>query len=192
MFELSPLPFAKDALEPHISASTFEFHHDKHHAAYVAKVNALTEGTEQADWSLEQIITDPHTSTGLFNNAAQAWNHEFFWSCLSPEKQDPSGELAEMIGQQYGDFDAFAQEFIKVGSGQFGSGWVWLVHNGDELEIRSTANAENPLTDGARPLLACDVWEHSYYLDYQNRRPDFLKIFISELANWEWANAQLS
>ena len=192
MFELSPLPFAKDAFEPQISARTFEFHHDKHHAAYVAKVNALTEGTEQTDWSLEQIITDPHTSTPLFNNAAQAWNHEFFWNCLSVGKQAPMGELAEMIGQQYGDFETFATEFINAGVGQFGSGWVWLVFNGDELEIRATANADTPLVDGVTPLLVCDVWEHAYYLDYQNRRPDFLKVFIEELANWEWANAQLN
>jgi Fe-Mn family superoxide dismutase len=192
MFELSPLPFAKDAFEPHISARTFEFHHGKHHAGYVAKVNALTEGTPQADWSLEQIITDPHTNTGLFNNAAQAWNHEFFWNCLSPKKMSPVGDLADMIAQQWGDFESFCEEFIKAGAGQFGSGWGWLVHNGDEIEIRTTTNAETPLTDGAKPLLVCDVWEHAYYLDYQNRRPDFLKVFIEELANWEWANQQLS
>lgn len=192
MFELPPLPFAKNAFEPNISAQTLEFHHEKHHAGYVAKVNTLTTGSPRSNWSLEQIITDPYTSTELFNNAAQAWNHEFFWNCLSPQKMAPVGDLADIIAQQWGGFELFAEEFIKTGTQQFGSGWVWLVYNGEDLEFRSTANAETPLTEGPKPVLVCDIWEHAYYLDYQNRRSDFLKVFIEELANWEWANQQLN
>lgn len=194
-FELPPLPYAADALEPHMSANTFSYHHGKHHAAYVNKLNGLIDGTDLADKSLEDIIqatAGKADAKGVFNNAAQVWNHTFFWNSMSPNGGGkPSGKLAEMIDASFGSFDAFADAFKNAGVGQFGSGWAWLVVDGDALKIVTTANAETPITDGLKPLLTCDVWEHAYYLDYQNDRPGFLGVFLEKLANWDFAAAQL-
>lgn len=194
-FELPPLPYAADALEPHMSANTFSYHHGKHHAAYVNKLNGLIDGTDLADKSLEDIIqatAGKADAKGVFNNAAQVWNHTFFWNSMSPNGGGkPSGKLADMIDASFGSFDAFAEAFKNAGVGQFGSGWAWLVVDGDALKIVTTANAETPITDGLKPLLTCDVWEHAYYLDYQNDRPGFLSIFLDKLANWDFAAEQL-
>lgn len=185
-FKLPDLPYAQDALEPHCSAETLSFHHGKHHNAYVTKLNELIEGTDDADKSLEEIIKS--SSGGLFNQAAQVWNHTFFWNCMSPKGGGkPDGALAKAIDDAFGSLDKFKEEFKKAGVGQFGSGWVWLVKDGDKLKIVSTGNAETPLTGSATPILTCDVWEHAYYLDYQNRRPDFLTAFLDNLVNWEFA-----
>ncbi|MGF1594952.1 MAG: superoxide dismutase [Kiloniellaceae bacterium] len=185
-FELPPLPYAKDALEPHCSAQTLEFHHGKHHQAYVTKLNELIEGTGNAGKSLEDIVRS--SSGGLFNQAAQVWNHTFFWNSMSPQGGGkPSGELAQAIDKAFGGLDKFKEQFKAAGVGQFGSGWVWLVRDGGELKIVATGNAETPLTKGQTPLLTCDVWEHAYYLDYQNRRPDFLQTFLDKLVNWDFA-----
>lgn len=194
-FELPPLPYASDALEPHMSAKTFSYHHGKHHAAYVNKLNGLIEGTDLADKSLEDIIqatAGKADAKGVFNNAAQVWNHTFFWNSMKPNGGGkPSGKLAEMIDASFGSFDAFADAFKNAGVGQFGSGWAWLVVDGDALKIVTTANAETPITEGLKPLLTCDVWEHAYYLDYQNDRPGFLGVFLEKLANWDFAAEQL-
>jgi Fe-Mn family superoxide dismutase len=185
-FKLPPLPYAQDALEPHCSAETLSFHHGKHHNAYVTKLNELIEGTDNADKSLEEIIKS--SSGGLFNQAAQVWNHTFFWNSMSPKGGGkPDGALAKAIDDAFGGLDKFKEEFKKAGAGQFGSGWVWLVKDGDKLKIVSTGNAETTLTGSATPILTCDVWEHAYYLDYQNRRPDFLQAFLDSLVNWEVA-----
>ncbi|WP_422367001.1 superoxide dismutase [Pelagibius sp.] len=187
-FELPPLPYAPDALEPHYSANTLTFHHGKHHQAYVTKLNELIDGSEHADKSLEAIITS--SSGGLFNQAAQVWNHTFFWNSMKPGGGGaPSGALAEAIDSTFGSLDAFKEKFKAAGVGQFGSGWVWLVKDGGELKIVTSANAETPLTEGQVPVLTCDVWEHAYYLDYQNRRPDFIQSFLDNLVNWEFAAA---
>lgn len=185
-FTLPPLPFAKDALEPHMSAETFSFHHEKHHNAYVTNLNKLIEGTEFENKSLEDIIK--HSSGGIFNNAAQVWNHTFFWHSLSPKGGGkPSGALADKINNDFGSFDKFVEEFKNAGATQFGSGWAWLVLDNGKLKIEKTPNAETPLTKGQTPLLTLDVWEHAYYLDFQNRRPDFISTFLDKLANWEFA-----
>jgi Fe-Mn family superoxide dismutase len=185
-FELPPLPYAQDALEPHCSANTLSFHHGKHHQAYVNKLNELIEGTDDANKSLEEIIKS--SSGGLFNQAAQVWNHTFFWNSMKPGGGGaPSGDLAKAIDSAFGGLDKFKEEFKTKGTGQFGSGWVWLVAKGESLKIVATANAETPITAGLTPILTCDVWEHAYYLDYQNRRPDFIQSFLDNLVNWEFA-----
>ncbi len=185
-FTLPALPFAKDALEPHMSAETFSFHYDKHHNAYVTNLNKLVEGTEFANKSLEEIIKT--SSGGIFNNAAQVWNHTFFWNSLSPNGGGmPTGELADKIRADFGGFDKFKEQFTAAATTQFGSGWAWLVLENDTLSIVKTANAETPLTKGQTPLLTLDVWEHAYYLDFQNRRPDFIATFLDKLANWAFA-----
>jgi len=185
-FELPPLPYAQDALEPHCSAKTLGFHHGKHHQAYVSKTNELIEGTEHAGKSLEEIIKS--SSGTLFNQAAQVWNHTFFWNCMKPGGGGkPSGALAAAIDKSFGNFDKFTEEFKSKGVGQFGSGWVWLVQDGGGLKVVGTGNADTPLTKGQTALLTCDVWEHAYYLDYQNRRPDFIQAFLDHLANWDFA-----
>ena len=185
-FTLPKLPFAKDALEPHMSAETFSFHHEKHHNAYVTNLNKLIEGTEFENKSLEEIIKK--SSGGIFNNAAQVWNHTFFWNSLSPKGGGKaSGALAEKINEDFGSFEKFEEEFKNAGATQFGSGWAWLVLDGGKLKVEKTANAETPLTKGQTPLLTIDVWEHAYYLDFQNRRPDFISTFLEKLANWEFA-----
>ncbi len=189
------LPYAADALAPHVSAETFSFHHGKHYKTYVDKGNGMIEGTDLADASLEDIVkaAKEKGDTGLFNNAAQAWNHAFFWKSMSPNGGgDPTGAIAEKITAAFGSFDKFREEFAAAGAGQFGSGWVWLVADASgAVSIVKTANADTPLTDGVTPLITCDVWEHAYYLDYQNARPKFLDAFLANLINWDFANANL-
>ena len=184
-FELPPLPYAKDALEPVISAETIEYHYGKHHQTYVTNLNKLTEGTEQADKSLEELIKT--ASGGVFNNAAQVWNHSFYWNCLSPNGGgEPGGDLAQAIDAAFGSFAAFKEAFNTSAATNFGSGWTWLVKNADGgLEIVNTSNAGNPLTDGKTPLLTVDVWEHAYYIDYRNARPKYLEE-IWKIVNWDF------
>ena len=181
--ELPPLPYEKNALEPHISQETLEYHYGKHHQTYVNNLNNLIEGTEFADMALEDIITK--SSGGIFNNAAQVWNHTFYWNCLSPSGGgEPSGPLADAINSKFGSFADFKEAFTKSAVGNFGSGWTWLVKNGDgSLEIVNTSNAGTPLTAGQTPLLTCDVWEHAYYIDYRNARPKYLEGYWN-LVDW--------
>ena len=196
-FELPKLPYAQDALEPHISAETLGFHHGKHHNAYVTNLNGLVAGTEFEGKSLEQIMVataGKSDKAGIFNNAAQVWNHTFYWHSMAPSGGgEPTGELAEKINADFGSYADFVDAFKKAGATQFGSGWAWLVLNKDgKLEVTKTPNAECPLTDGHTPLLTMDVWEHAYYLDYQNRRPDYIETFLGKLVNWQFAAANLS
>ena len=187
-FELPNLPYAKDALAPHISAETFDYHHGKHHQAYVTKLNALTEGKPEASKSLEELIKS--TSGGLFNQAAQVWNHTFFWNSMKPSGGGaPSGDLADAINRDFGSFDKFKEAFSAAAAGQFGSGWAWLVKDGDKLAVTSTSNAGNPMTDGKTPILTLDVWEHAYYVDYRNARPKFIEAYLENLVNWDFAAA---
>ena len=184
--KLPELPYAKDALAPHISAETLDYHYGKHHQTYVTNLNKLIVGTEFSDATLEEIIKK--ASGGLFNNAAQVWNHSFYWNCLSPNGGgEPSGALAEAINKTFGSFADFKEKFSQTAITTFGSGWTWLVKNGaGELEIISTGNAGTPLTEGRTPLLTCDVWEHAYYVDYRNARPKYVEAFWN-LVNWEFA-----
>tara|TARA_R110000787_G_scaffold186397_3_gene298009 strand:+ start:17679 stop:18281 length:603 start_codon:yes stop_codon:yes gene_type:complete len=196
-FELPALPYETNALEPHMSANTFDFHHGKHHNTYVVNLNKLLEGSPLEGKSLEEIITataGDASKAGMFNNAAQVWNHTFFWNSMSPNGGgEPSGDLATKINEDFGSLDAFKEKFKEAGATQFGSGWAWLVvGDGGKLEIIKTPNAENPMTQGKTPLLTCDVWEHAYYLDYQNRRPDFLTAFLDNLVNWDFAAENLA
>jgi len=183
--ELPPLPYAKNALEPHISAETLEYHYGKHHQTYVTNLNNLIGGTEFENLSLEDIIRK--SSGGIFNNAAQVWNHTFYWNSLKPNGGgEPGGALAEAIGKAFGSFDKFKEEFTKCAVGTFGSGWAWLVKNADgSLAIVSTGNAGCPLTAGQTPLLTCDVWEHAYYIDYRNARAKYVEGFWN-LVNWDF------
>ncbi len=192
--ELPELPFAKDSLAPHMSSDTLDFHHGKHHNAYVVKGNELLEDAGIDADNLEDLVKKCAEKGGpLFNNVGQHYNHSFFWNSISPNGGGaPSGELAAAIDASFGSFDNFKTEFVNGGVGQFGSGWVWLVADADSLKVVKSANAETPLTDGLKPLLVCDVWEHAYYLDFQNRRPDFLASFIDNLANWDFANQNLA
>ncbi|MBB1273573.1 MULTISPECIES: superoxide dismutase [Fe] [Psychromonas] len=185
-FELPALPYAKDALEPHISAETLEFHHGKHHATYVAKLNGLVEGTDLAEKSLEEIIKT--SEGGVFNNAAQIWNHTFYWNCLAPNAGgEPTGELAAAIDAKFGSFAEFQAQLNDKAVNNFGSSWTWLVKKADgSLEIVNTSNAGTPLTEeGTTPLLTVDLWEHAYYIDYRNVRPNYLNGFWA-LVNWEF------
>jgi len=192
-FELPALPYAKDALAPHISANTLDFHHGKHHNTYVVNLNNLIADTDLADKSLVEIMkatAGDASKAGVFNNAAQVWNHTFFWNSLSPNGGGaPRGALAQAIEDTFGSLNGFKEAFKTAGLTQFGSGWAWLVSRDGKLEITKTPNAECPLTSGAIPIITCDVWEHAYYLDYQNRRPDFLDTFLNELINWDFASA---
>jgi len=192
--QLPELPFAKDALAPHMSADTFDYHHGKHHNAYVVKGNELLAeaGIDASD--LVQLVHETAKIGGaLFNNVGQHYNHSLFWNSLSPAGGGaPTGEISARIDADFGSFDEFKAQFVAGGVGQFGSGWVWLVERDGKLAIEKSANAETPLTTGAKPLLVCDVWEHAYYLDFQNRRPDFLASFIDNLVNWDFANANLA
>ncbi|MCP9794523.1 superoxide dismutase [Synechococcus lacustris] len=193
---LPALPYGLDALEPHISRSTLEFHHGKHHAGYVTNLNKLVEGTELADKSLEETITAVAGDTskaGVFNNAAQVWNHSFYWQCIKPAGGGmPSGALAEKINADFGSFESFAEQFKTAGATQFGSGWAWLVLDAGSLKVTKTANADLPLAHGQKALLTMDVWEHAYYLDYQNRRPDYMATFLDKLVNWDFVAANLA
>ncbi|MEJ8567223.1 superoxide dismutase [Elongatibacter sediminis] len=194
-FELPGLPYKLDALEPHVSARTFEFHWGKHHRAYVDKLNAAVEGTDYAGASLEDVIRRSAQAgdSGVFNNAAQAWNHDFLWKSMAPDGGgEPSGALLERINGSFGDVDTFRKRFKEAAVGQFGSGWAWLVQEKDgSLAIVTTANAETPLTGEAQPLLTLDVWEHAYYLDYQNDRGGYVDTFLDHLVNWEFAGGNL-
>lgn len=197
MFTLPDLPFALNALEPHMSARTLEFHHARHHKAYVDKLNALIKGTEFQDLSLEDIIRraarDRSGDGGpIFDNAGQHWNHSFFWQSLAPPTdRKPQGALGELLARDLGGPDGFARAFGEQGAAHFGSGWAWLVLAGGSLAIETTHDADTPLAHGKVALLCCDLWEHAYYLDYQNRRPDFLKSFTASLANWAFAERNL-
>lgn len=184
--ELPPLPYADNALDPHISERTISFHYGKHHAAYVNNLNGLIEGTDHANSSLEDIVKSAQPG-GLFNNAAQVWNHTFYWNCLSPNGGgQPTGALADAINAAFGSFDKFKEEFSKVSIGTFGSGWGWLVKKADgSLALASTIGAGCPLTSGDTPLLTCDVWEHAYYIDYRNLRPKYVEAFWN-LVNWDF------
>lgn len=192
---LPELPYAKNALEPHVSAKTLEFHHDKHHNAYVVNTNKLIEGTDLANADLETIIKETagkSDKVGIFNNAAQVWNHSFYWNCMKQNGGGkPTGQIAERINKDFGSYEKFVEEFKNAGATQFGSGWAWLVLKDDKLQIMKTPNADTPLAHGLKALLTVDVWEHAYYLDYQNRRPDYLSIFVDNLINWDFVNSNL-
>lgn len=191
--ELPALPFAANALEPHMSADTLGFHHGKHHKTYVDKGNELLADAGVDADNLEDLVRASAKVGGpLFNNVAQVYNHNFFWNSMKPEGGGaPQGAIADKINADFGSYDDFKKEFVAGGVGQFGSGWVWLVLDGGKLKIAKTPNAETPLTTSAKPILVCDVWEHAYYLDYQNRRPDFLTSFLENLVNWDFANKNL-
>lgn len=194
-FELPALPYEKNALEPHISAKTLEFHYGKHHNTYVTNLNNLTKDTSLASAGLEEIIKETAleaAKAGIFNNAAQVWNHSFYWHCMKPGGGGaPKGRIADEIEKAFGSFDKFAEEFKTAALTQFGSGWAWLVVEDGALKVTKTANADTPLAHGQLPLLTVDVWEHAYYLDYQNRRPDYVRTFLDHLVNWEFAAENL-
>ena len=194
-FELPALPYAKDALEPHISANTFDFHHGKHHAAYVNNLNTMLTGHELAEKSLEEIImtsSKDASMAGIFNNSAQIWNHTFFWNSMSPKGGGlPTGKIADKINADFGNYEQFVTEFKNAAATQFGSGWAWLVLSAGKLKVTKTANADLPMTKGDVALLTIDVWEHAYYLDFQNRRPDFVAAYLDKLVNWDFANSNL-
>jgi Fe-Mn family superoxide dismutase len=195
-FELPALPYAPTALEPHMSARTFEFHHGKHHKAYVDTLNTLVVGTPFETSSLEEIIKATHGKdehAKIYNNAAQVWNHTFFWNSMTPQGGGaPTGDLAKLIDQSFGDLAGFKAKFKEAALTQFGSGWAWLAQTKDgRLEIIKTANAVTPLATGQKALLTCDVWEHAYYLDYQNRRGDMVQAFLDHLVNWDFAAKHL-
>ena len=189
-FTLAPLPYDEGALAPTISSNTMSFHYGKHHKAYVDKLNELVAGTRFADMKLEDVVkatSKDESNRLIFNNAGQAWNHTFFWACLTPRGGAPSGPLLSALERDFGSYEKFKEQFAKEGVGQFGSGWVWLVASGGKLAIEKTSNAGTPMAEGKQCLLTIDVWEHAYYLDYQNRRPDFLKAVIDKLLNWDFA-----
>ena len=190
MIQLPALPFAKDALSPHISAETLEYHYGKHHQAYVNNLNQLIPGTKYENLPLEDIV---RSSEGkIFNNAAQVWNHSFYWKCLKAGGGGaPTGAVAAKINAAWGSYEKFAEELKNAGVTQFGSGWAWLVLEGGQLKITKTANADMPIARDIKPLLTLDVWEHAYYLDYQNRRPDYLAAVIGKLIDWDFVNANL-
>lgn len=188
---LPPLPYAKDALQPHISAETLEYHYGKHHATYVTNLNNLIKGTEFENMSLEEIVKK--SSGGIFNNSAQVWNHTFFWNCMSPNGGGaPTGKVADAINATWGSFDKFKEEFTKSAVGNFGSGWTWLVQKADgSVDIVNTSNAHTPLASDDKALLTCDVWEHAYYIDYRNARAKFVESWWN-LVNWEFVNGNLA
>lgn len=194
-FKLPSLPYPAHALEPHISRRTMEFHHGKHHGTYVDNLNRLIEGKSYASMSLDEIVRASAAKPedrAIFNNAAQAWNHTEFWSSMRPGGGgEPSGEIAALLGKAFGGYAAFRQEFLDAAVGRFGSGWAWLVLDGTRLSVISTPNADTPLTSDKTPLLVCDVWEHAYYLDYQNRRKAFVEAFLDHLVDWESAALRL-
>ena len=194
-FELPSLPYANDALAPYMSAETLDFHHGKHHQTYVTNLNNLLKDNELQGASLEDIIVKSSKDTsmaGIFNNAGQHWNHILFWQCMKPNGGGsiPS-ELEARLNSDFGSVDQFKEAFIQAGTTQFGSGWAWLAIDNGKLVVTKSANASNPLVDGMKPILGCDVWEHSYYIDYRNKRPDYLKAFLDSLVNWEFVASQL-
>ena len=193
--ELRPLPFDAKALEPYMSANTLSFHHGKHHATYVTNYNNLTKDTPFASKPLEAVISEvakDSSKVAIFNNGAQVWNHDFFWQSLKPSGGgQPTGKIAAKIESDLGGYAKFVETFKAAATGQFGSGWAWLVLENGKLAVTKTANADTPLVHGQKALLTCDVWEHAYYLDYQNRRPDFVQAFLDHLVNWSFAEANL-
>ena len=193
---LPELPYALNALEPHLSARTLEFHHGKHHQAYVDNGNKLLAESDLKGLAMEEIMRQTAgdaSKAGIFNNVAQVWNHSFYWQGMKPGGGgEPSGKIAELIKADLGGFDQFVAEFKNAGATQFGSGWAWLVLADGKLRVTKTPNAENPLTRGMVPLLTMDVWEHAYYLDYQNRRPDYMATFLEKLVSWDFVNANLA
>lgn len=195
-FALPPLPYPDNALSPHISANTIGFHYGKHHQGYVNNLNQLVANTPLADQPLEAVVkaaAGKAEQAAVFNNAAQIWNHTFYWNSLRPKGGGkPTGALAEMIEKSFGDYDKFKAEFAKAATSQFGSGWAWLVKDGDKLAVTKTGNADTPIAHGQKPLLTIDVWEHAYYLDYQNRRADYVAAVLDNLINWEFAAQNLA
>jgi Fe-Mn family superoxide dismutase len=194
-FELPSLPYANDALAPYMSSETLDFHHGKHHQTYVTNLNNLVKDTDMKDSSLEEIVvksSKDSSMAGIFNNAGQHWNHILFWQCMKPNGGGsmPS-ELESRITSDLGGLDQFKEAFIQAGTTQFGSGWAWLAIDNGKLVVTKSPNASNPLVDGMKPILGCDVWEHSYYIDYRNKRPDYLKAFLDSLVNWEFVASQL-
>ena len=194
-FELPSLPYANDALAPYMSSETLEFHHGKHHQTYVTNLNNLLKDNELQGASLEDIVVKSSKDTsmaGIFNNSGQHWNHILFWQCMKPNGGGsiPS-ELEARLNSDFGSVDQFKEAFIQAGTTQFGSGWAWLAIDNGKLVVTKSANASNPLVDGMKPILGCDVWEHSYYIDYRNKRPDYLKAFLGSLVNWEFVASQL-
>jgi len=186
-FSLPPLPYDKNALAPHISAETLEYHHGKHHQAYVTNLNKALEGKPEASKGLEEVILA--SEGGVFNNAAQVWNHTFYWSCMKPNGGgQPTGELADAIKRDFGSFEKFGEEFANAAATQFGSGWAWLVLRKDKkLAVTKTGNADLPMKHGEKALLTIDVWEHAYYIDYRNQRPKYIETFLKSLVNWQFA-----
>jgi Fe-Mn family superoxide dismutase len=190
-FELPPLPWAEDALAPHISAETIEYHYGKHHKTYVDNLNKAVDGTPDADLSLEDIILK--ADGPLFNNSAQVWNHTFFWNGLSPNGGgQPTGAVADAINASFGSYDEFRTQITQAGITQFGSGWAWLIDNNGTLEVTKTANADLPLKHGQKALWTIDVWEHAYYIDYRNARPKFIDVVLDNLVNWDFVNQNLA
>jgi Fe-Mn family superoxide dismutase len=189
-FTLPELPYSKDALAPHITAETLEFHHGKHHNAYVVNLNKLLEGKPEAEKSLEDIIMS--SEAGVFNNAAQIWNHTFYWHSMKPNGGgQPTGDLLAAITRDFGSFDKFKEEFTAAATTQFGSGWAWLVSEGGKLKVTKTSNADLPMKHGQKALLTLDVWEHAYYIDFRNLRPKYIETFFSSLVNWDFAAENL-
>jgi Fe-Mn family superoxide dismutase len=187
-FELPPLPYSQDALAPHISAETLEYHYGKHHQTYVTNLNKLVEGTEFEQASLEDVIMK--SDGGLFNNSAQVWNHTFYWNSMRPDGGGaPDGAVAEAIDSAFGSYDDFRAKFAEAATTQFGSGWAWLVDSGSGLEIMKTSNADLPMKHGAKALLTIDVWEHAYYIDFRNLRAKYVSTFMEKLVNWDFAAA---
>ncbi|WNG24681.1 superoxide dismutase [Cystobacter fuscus] len=189
-FTLPNLPYNKDALAPHISAETLEYHHGKHHNAYVTNLNKLLEGKPEANQSLEQVILS--SDGGVFNNAAQVWNHTFYWHCMKPNGGGkPTGDLADAINRDFGSYENFREQFSNAAATQFGSGWAWLVLDKDKLAITKTGNADLPMKHGQKALLTIDVWEHAYYIDYRNARPKYIDTFLNSLVNWDFVTQNL-
>ena len=194
-FELPSLPYASDALAPYMSSETLDFHHGKHHQTYVTNLNNLVKDSDMQDASLEDVViksSKDASMAGIFNNAGQHWNHILFWQCMKPNGGGamPS-ELENRINSDFGSVDQFKEAFVQAGTTQFGSGWAWLAIDNGKLVVTKSANASNPLVEGMKPILGCDVWEHSYYIDYRNKRPDYLKAFLDNLVNWEFVSSQL-
>ena len=195
-FSLPDLPYSVDALAPHVSADTLRLHHGKHHATYVDKLNGLVSGTPMESMDLDTVVLESAGNAdqvGIFNNAGQAWNHNHYWNCMKPNGGGaPTGDIADAINGSFGSFDTFREQFLAAATAHFGSGWAWLVADGGTLKITATPNAKSCIVDGHTSLIACDVWEHSYYLDYQNRRPEYLSAFVDKLLNWDYVNQQLA
>ncbi|MFP2924250.1 superoxide dismutase [Pyxidicoccus sp. 3LG] len=189
-FTLPDLPYKKDALAPHISAETLEFHHGKHHAAYVTNLNKLLDGKPELNQSLEEVILK--SEGGVFNNAAQVWNHTFYWNCMKPDGGGrPTGDLADAITRDFGSFEKFREEFANAAATQFGSGWAWLVLEKGKLAVTKTGNADLPMKHGQKALLTIDVWEHAYYIDFRNARPKYIDTFLEKLVNWDFVSQNL-